>query len=193
MDGPGRAAPALFERVLRGQSHVRCRRVDFAAAENAADADCVVVFGRDALLIADDWSSIDADILADAEPVSGVSDCGDLNWGDLNWGDLNWGDLNWGDEFRAEVAVAGAAWWHPVTEGVRPFVSRFRRNQIVQSFQDESCLFVGRTADEVFPVVWARCDVGRVFGTLLGSAEDFCRPEFVRLALNALDWVGGRK
>jgi hypothetical protein len=81
---------------------------------------------------------------------------------------------------------------HPVLEGVGPFTAKLDVKRAATFPKDATRLLIGQIAGNIIPVAWARYGrYGRAFGTLLGSAEDFQQPEFVRMALNALAWVRG--
>jgi len=87
------------------------------------------------------------------------------------------------------IEVADAARWHPVLDGVGPFVSRNIVSTIAHPRGNTTCLLIGRLADGIVPVAWARHGDKRAVCTLLGDAEDFGQSEFVRLLQNALEWV----
>ena len=127
------------------------------------DADCAVVFGR-GLQIIGRWSEFDADIVG----KNGVEE----------------------DEgFEVEVEVAAAARWHPVVDGVGPFIARHRFSHSTHPCHNATDLLVRKWAGRAFPVAWARQGDGRAFYTSLGHPEDFRRREFQRLLLNAIDWT----
>jgi hypothetical protein len=88
-----------------------------------------------------------------------------------------------------EVKVVGVAVQHPILDGIAPFHSFCYPAQIAQPADNVVCLLIGETPREVFPLAWVREGHDRGFCTLLGRAEDYRRPEFVRLLLNAVDWI----
>jgi hypothetical protein len=157
------AAMAAFERILVEMGNVQCERLDLAAVAmgGLGDADCAVVFGR-SLQIIGRWSAFDADAETGFEEDGG---------------------------FETEFEIPAAARWHPVVDGVRPFIAHNRFSQLTHLRADATDLLVRKWAGEVFPVAWARQDEGRAFCTLLGHPEDFRQREFVRLLLNAIEWV----
>jgi type 1 glutamine amidotransferase len=54
-------------------------------------------------------------------------------------------------------------------------------------------LLVGKSDGNEWPVAWVWGGRrGRVFFTSLGSADDFRKPDFVRLVVNAIEWIGRR-
>ena len=171
------AALAAFERILLDRRDVRCEYVDLAAAETEglADADCAVVFGR-GLQIVGDWSAFDAD--AGTVPIFVSAKMG-----------LSPLTPRAGDRTAMKVEVADAARWHPVLDGVGPFVSRDGIRAIGHLRANTTYLLIRRLADRVEPVAWVRHGDRRAVCTSLGCADDFGQPEFVRLVLNALDWV----
>jgi len=161
------AAMAAFERILAENGDVQCDRVDLASAEREglANADCAVVFGR-GLQIVGRWSAFDADAIED-------------------------GGFEEDDGFETEVEIAAAARWHPVVDGVGPFIARNGFSHFPHLHRNVTHLLVRKWAGRVFPVAWACQGDGRAFCTLLGHPEDFRRREFVWLLLNALEWVRG--
>jgi type 1 glutamine amidotransferase len=156
---------AAFERILAENGDVPCNRVDLASAEREglANADCAVVFGR-GLQIVGRWSAFDADAIEQ-------------------------GDFGEDEGSETEVEIAAAARWHPVVDGVGPFIARNRSSHSFHLHTDVTHLLVRKWAGRVFPVAWARQGDGRAFCTLLGHPEDFRRREFVRMLLNAIEWV----
>jgi hypothetical protein len=178
-DGRNRAALAAFEQTVLGARNVQCERVDLAVAERKglADADCAVVFGR-GLQIVGHWSAFDADAIAGNVPV--------LTSAKMGLSALAPQD---NDRTATNVEIAGAACWHPVLDGVGPFVSRNVASTIAHRRTNTTYLLIVRSADRVMPVAWARDGDDRAVCTLLGHAEDFGQPEFVRLLQNALEWV----
>jgi hypothetical protein len=164
------AALAAFERILLDRRDVRCERVDLASAgrKGLADADCAVLFGR-GLQIVGHWSAFEAD----AADGSQIAEDG----------------FQAGDPTATRVEVAGAARWHPVLDGVGPFISRHGVSAVAHPRMNATYLLIRRLADRVAPVAWTRHGENRAVCTSLGCAEDFGQPEFVRLLLNALDWV----
>ena len=159
------AAMAAFEQVLLARGNVHCERLEWAAVaeEGLGDADCAVVFGG-GLQIIGRCSAFDADA---ATEMSAEED----------------------DGFETEIEIPAAIRWHPVVDGVGPFIARYRPPYLTHLRADATDLLVRKWAGEVFPVAWARQSDGRAFCTLLGHPEDFQQREFVRLLLNAIEWV----
>jgi hypothetical protein len=87
------------------------------------------------------------------------------------------------------VEIESAARWHPVLEGVEPFVSRLDAPEGDGVPEDAMLLLVGGSSGTVQPVAWLRRS-GRAFHTRLGSVVDFQQPNFIRLLGNAVAWVG---
>ena len=185
LDADACAALALFEQAIARRCDVQCRRVELDAAdagsESLADVDCVVLFGR-GLHVARRWADLDLASLGGADipvcPVgqsfSGRQEC----------------LPHLGEKGLLKVEIAPAARSHPILEGVEPFVSRDVLQPVCIS-QDATLLLTGRTAGEVQPAAWIEHGCrDRVFHTTLGSSEDFRQPDFVRLVLNALAWIG---
>ena len=165
-DDRGHAALTAFERILAARGDMRCNRIDLAAAKagDLFDADCVVAFGR-GIQIVGRWSASDANAIEDAvfEEAEG---------------------------FEIEVEIAAAARWHPAVEGVGPFVARKGFSCPPHIPANAAPLLVRRWAGRVYPVAWARQGNDRAFCTTLGHPDDFRRQAFVRLLLNAIEWVG---
>jgi hypothetical protein len=161
------AAMAAFERMLQKATDIECERADLALIEmiGVGDADCVVVFGH-GLAIVGDWSAFDVD---------GIEEDDSLDR----------------DGRTMDVELATAARWHPVLEGVRPFSCHNGIPPVAQVRMNTTHLLIRRRAGRIVPIAWIRNGEERVFRTLLGNAEDFERPEFVRLLLNAIEWVSG--
>jgi hypothetical protein len=160
------AALAAFERILFEKRNIWCERVELPTAESEGlgNADCAVVFGR-GLQIVSRWVDVDAEAIAGDgfEGVTGIA---------------------------TQVEIAPAADWHPVVDGIGPFMVFNSPAPMAGRHTDATSLLVRRGAGAIFPVAWVRQSGGRAFGTQLGRAEDFRQPEFVRLLLNAVDWVG---
>lgn len=95
------------------------------------------------------------------------------------------------DDRNMEMAVSVVSTRHPVLDRVGPFNARPVSRRFGDVLDDAACLLEGRLGGELFPVAWARDYRGRVFRTLLGASDDFSRPDFVRLVLNAIEWAGG--
>lgn len=166
-DGRSRAAIAAFERILLKTHNVDCERVDLASVEmtGLGDADCAIVFGR-GLQIVGQWSAFDADDITEEGLVE--HDHGTMN-----------------------VELAAAARWHPVLDGVRPFSCRSGLPHVAHVRMDTTNLLIGRRAGSIVPIAWTRHGDERAFCTVLGDFEDFGHSEFVRLLLNAIEWVRG--
>jgi hypothetical protein len=187
-DDDARERMAFFEQAILGQCDAQIDRVAFEALEarplpsTLAKADAVVWLGR-GLQIARHWSDFDAESLAKKE-LPQLS-CSDI-------------------EIRASFPG------HPVLDGVRSFTAQrsFRRSagdcphfRVNENGtvpfgaaagipEGATCLMTAQSAGESLPAAWTRYGRrGRVFGTLLGSAEDFRQPDFVRLIMNAIEWV----
>jgi hypothetical protein len=159
------AAMAAFERVLAGSSNLECHRLDLATAEadGLGDADCGIVFGR-GLQILSRWSAFHAKLFA----------CGGVEED---------------DGIETEIEVAAAARWHPVVDGVGRFIARSKPFYFAHFRAEERDVLVGKWRGEAFPVGWVRQGSSRAFYTSLGHPKDFRRREFVRLLLNAIEWV----
>jgi hypothetical protein len=157
------AALRLFESAISGRLDVRCQRVDLDALDQdrsgLADADCVVVFGQ-GVCMARRW----ADIPRECVPHQ-VEKC------------------------SLTVKIAAAAAWHPVLDGVEPFTALQDGYPPAQVPLDATVLLIGETLSGSGPVAWIGHRQGRVFCTTLGSADDFRQPDFVRLTINAADWI----
>jgi hypothetical protein len=161
------AAIQLFERAIRRRQDLRCHRVDLEAlgakSSTWTAADCFVVFGQ-GLFIAQ------RRVLLDAFPAADDS------------------QQAIGDPMKVEIAATAA--WHPVLDGVEPFVSRQTVPHSIGIPAEATVLLTARNAaGDAQPVAWIEHRHGTVFRTTLGSAEDFGQPDFVRLALNAVTWL----
>jgi hypothetical protein len=184
LDANAQDRVALFEQALLGRCDARCVRVEFELIRAAgfpmatfSEADCVVWFGR-GLQIARHWSDF-----------GGLSQFSCQR----KWNcPLNCEEIPFSDDSSADVQILASFPGHPVLDGVGSFIARqgLCRSAVIP--EGATCLLTGQSAGESFPVAWACYGRrGRVFGTLLGSADDFRRPDFVRLVQNALDWIGG--
>lgn len=161
-------AMTAFERILAGRRGFQCHRTDSATVEmeGLADADCIISFGW-GLQISSRWSADDAGIA--------LEDCIDA-----------------GEGCQKDVEIAAAAQRHPLVDGVGPFSARHRfRYSPPSSLLHSNAipLLLRKEGRGEFPVAWAIENEGRTFYTLLGHPDDFRRREFVRLLLNAIDWV----
>ena len=160
-DTDSRAALALLEQSLCQRYNVRIANVAFSDI----DADCVIVLGG-GLRVAGRWSDLDASTIA----PSGF-------------------EAN--DARPMEVEPIAGVCGHPVLDGIRPFVSCGGVGPCVGVANDANCLLMGKVGGVERPVAWAwHGQRGRVFRTALGHSDDFRQPDFVRLVLNAVDWVG---
>ncbi len=128
-----------------------------------ADADCIVVFGRE-LQVLSAWT----DLAAAARTASG-------------W--------RTGHGRPVQVKIEPAAQWHPVLAGVKPFSSHLDALESAGLPDDATLLLSGQCAGAVEPVAWLRRRYGLAVHTRLGSVADFRQPAFVRLLLNAAAWV----
>ncbi len=174
LDADSRAALAWLEQHLRGRCDVQCQYVAFEASgvmqKDFAAADCVVALGE-GLHIAGDWSDASASRVAGPRP-----------------------DVNDGEPIRVEPAAAASG--HAVLDGVHPFVARGGAGQYSGVPAGATCLLVGKMTDAVQPAIcrplaWSwRGHRGGVFCTSLDFGVNFRQPDFVRLLLNAICWVG---
>jgi hypothetical protein len=182
LDADACAALALFERAIARHGDIQCGRVEFESAdarsEDLANVDCAVLFRR-GLHIARRWTDFGT-----VEPVENQCRretphyCNGCGFGDE------------GELLEAKIEIAPAARRHPILDGVEPFVS-YEALHGVCICPDATLLLTSRAGGEVHPAAWiepGRRD--RVFHTTLGCAEDFGRPDFIRLMLNALTWIG---
>jgi hypothetical protein len=162
------AAITAFERIVLNERNAECERVDLADVERhgLADADCAVVFGH-GLQIVGQWSAFEAHLERFPLPLP-MENAASL-----------------------KIEAADAARWHPVLDGVGPFVSHRHVPAELRPPRNSTCLLVRRMTDRVVPVAWAQHGENRSVFTVLGHAEDFRQPAFARLLLNALEWVRG--
>jgi hypothetical protein len=166
-----RASLTSFEQVFLGHNEIQCRRLepDAIALEpgEADEADCVVMFRR-GISIAHRWSDLDV-----ACPSS--EDCGEQDFSGL----------------CLRIEVAAEARCHPLLKGIEPFQSHLSIHPGELVPDDARVLLVGRTAHAVHPMAWLEPNGHEdVFRTILGSPGDFECPDFVRLILASLRWVG---
>jgi hypothetical protein len=162
-DGRDAATIAAFQRILLDRRDLWCERVDMPTAEreSLAEGDCAIVFGR-GLQIVSHWSAFDP------EAADGFEEA---------------------DRVSAKIELGNAARWHPVLQGVRPFILHNGTPSTACLRMNTTNLLIHRAAGKVIPIAWARHGEHRAVCTSLGREEDFQHPEFVRLLLNALDWV----
>jgi hypothetical protein len=175
------AALAAFERILLGRCNVECLRAPLAVAEvrGLAGADCAVVFGR-CLQIVGHWSAFDTDAAAETGTVPTLAPA------KMGLSPLPPRDANCG---TTRVELADAARWHPLLDGVGPFTVSGGASAAANLRREAAILLVTRLADGIVPVAWSRHGDHRAVCTLLGRAEDFEQPRFVRLLMNAIEWV----
>jgi hypothetical protein len=165
-DPDGLAAMSLFERAIETDAEVQCHRTTFVnvGSDLAADADCVVVF-RQGVHVAR-WRA------------------------DLSVARLV-GDSNSAADGWLAGEIKPAVQWHPVLEGVRPFVARHRTFRDVHLSIGAAVLMTGMAGGETRPVAWAESGpAGAEFHAVLGCREDLANPNIVRLMVNAVKWVG---
>jgi hypothetical protein len=180
LDVAASAARAWFEQALAGRPGLSCRRVQLDLADGRSvaftDADCVVVFNRGLHMAGCCPERCGADI-----PVCPVDQCRQKWLPHLHETGL------------LTVEIVPAAQGHPVVAGIQPFESR-GASEPLEMPQDAKLLLTGRTVGGQFqPLAWTEDGPhGRAFHTALGSSADFGQPDFVRLLLNALAWVGQR-
>ncbi len=136
-----------------------------ASRRAQADADCMVLYA-DGLHVLGQGAIFDAAAIMEACPAGS-------------------------DRPSEQMRIAPAAPWHPILDRVGSFVARTVARRFHGEHENETRLLLGRSAGGAsVPVAWARDFPGRMFRSLLGSAEDFQRPDFVRVALNAIEWAG---
>ena len=164
------AALAAFEPIARRQRELECERMDFDAVagfgNGLPNVDCMVVFARGLYVLGRGGADFNAETI--------IEDCPDV-----------------AEEPSADMEITVAAPWHPVLDRVGSFVARAVPHRFGCVPEDATCLLVGKTSGGAHPVAWAREFQGRMFHTLLGAREDFHRPDFIQLVLNAIDWAGG--
>lgn len=164
-DRHGRAARRAFERIINDRGDVRCQRVDVSNGQfqGLAKADCAVFFGR-CLQIAGHWTAFDSEGLVEELVRHG----------------------RFGSQ---RIEIADAARWHPLVEGVGPFTIAGSIGTVVDLPADATPLLSARSGGKVRPMAWARHGDNPSMCSLLGRSSDFERPEFVRLVLNAIEWL----
>jgi hypothetical protein len=163
-DHRSRAASAAFERTLLGRGDVQCERVDLAMARirGLARCECAIVFGQ-GLQVVGHWSAFEAESLDN--------------------------EIREGGRALARIEVADSVRWHPLLDGVDSFTVPGGVPASVNIPVDATPLLVARSAHGIVPVAWARHGDDRSVYTLLGQVENSEQPEFVRLLLNAIEWV----
>jgi hypothetical protein len=175
------AAVAAFERILLGKPNVECLRAPLATAETRGlvGADGAVVFGR-CLQIVGHWSAFDTDMAAETGAVPTLAptkkELSPLPPRNANCG-------------TTRVELAGAARWHPLLDGVGPFSVPGGAPAAANLRREAAVLLVTRLADGIVPMAWSRHGDHRAVCTLLGRVGDFEQPRFVRLLMNAIEWV----
>jgi hypothetical protein len=165
-DLDGLAAMSLFERAIAADAEVQCHRTTFVnvGSELAADADCIAVF-RQGVHVAR-WRA----------DLSVVRLVGDSNSAADGW-------------LAGEIKPA--VQWHPVLEGVRPFVAWHRALTDAHLSVGATVLMTGVAGGELRPAAWVESGpTGAEFHAVLGCREDLANPELVRLMVNAVKWVG---
>jgi hypothetical protein len=167
-DHDARKRLAFTEQVLLGQCDARFDRVAFEALEarplpnTLIEADAVVWLGQ-GLQIARHW----VDFEENDRVKEDLPQCS-----------------------SSEIEIRASFPGHPVLEGVRSFSTKCGFCLSLDIPEEATCLMTAQLNGECMPAAWTRYGRrGRVFSTLLGSAEDFRRPDFVRLMLNAIEWV----
>ena len=167
-DAGALAALEALEPILRRQHNLECERMDFddvvGVGYGLPNIDCMVVFTHGLYVLG-------REAVFYAEKL--VESCPDVTEGP-----------------SADLEISVVAPWHPVLDRVGAFVARAVPHQFICVPEDATCLLVGKTSGGAHPVAWAREFQGRMFRTLLGAKEDFHRPDFVQLALNAIEWAG---
>ncbi len=168
------AAGAAIEPILRRRRDFDCHRTDFDAVagigNGLTNVDCMVVFYRGLHVVG--WGT-DFDLKAIIEDA-GIENA-----------------PNEPDDPTAEWKISVLAPRHPVVDGVGSFTAGAVPRRFAAVPGDAVCLLLGGASEAEFPIAWGRERLGRVFHTLLGAKDDFLRPDFVRLALNAIEWAGG--
>jgi hypothetical protein len=159
-DADSRMALALLKQHLCPRYDVQVTNVE----PSDVDFDCLVVLGQ-GLRMAGRWFDLDAAVATKGFEANDVR--------------------------PMEVEPDAAADGHPVVRGVRPFVSHRGVDWCSGVPSNAHRLLAGTTGGIERPVAWAwHGQRGRAFRTTLGRAGDFEQPDFVRLVLNAIDWVG---
>ncbi|MCD4726171.1 MAG: ThuA domain-containing protein [Pirellulales bacterium] len=168
-DSGASAALEAFEPIARRQRELECERMDFDAVAGVGNGlpnvDCMVVFAR-GLHVLGRGADFNAETITE--------DCPNVSEGP-----------------SADMEISVVAPWHPVLDRVGSFVTRAVPRRFGCVPEDATCLLSGKTDGDAYPVAWAREFQGQTFHTLLGAREDFHRPDFVQLVLNAIEWAGG--
>jgi hypothetical protein len=184
-DAETRKRLELLEKIFCERQAARCERVEFKVLKAGAsryeldESDAIVCIGQ-GIQIAQHRLDIDVESLVKGSDGRGLS--------------IFTGKQYEASSSTAEVEILAAFCGHPVLDGVGSFITRLDRfpsaDILAEIPDDATRLLTGRSAGEHFPVAWTRYGCrGRIFDTLLGTAEDFGRSDFVRLTLNALNWV----
>jgi hypothetical protein len=169
-DDLSRAALAAFERILVGRDNVRCERADLALAKSRglAHCDCAVVSVGGRLQVIGHWSAYDAEGVSEQDARESAYRSGDK---------------------ATKIEIADAARWHPLLDGVGPFTVPRSMPTVAISPANATPLLVTRSSGGTTPIAWAQHSDSRAIYTSLGHVEDLGRPDFVRLLLNATEWV----
>ena len=168
-DADACASLASFRRAVERHGDVKYHCVELAAIdaglENMADVDCVILF-RQGLHIARRWADIDV------APYAVDNSCN--------------------RQYEpVQIVLDAAARQHPLVDGVGPFESCLDTASYELVPDDAKILLFGRTAIQDRPVAWLEpLDNDHAFRTILGSPEDFRHPDFIRLVLSSLRWIG---
>lgn len=102
-------------------------------------------------------------------------------------------DSDFTHEAAGSMRVVPSAPWHPVLDRVCSFEANMTPWRLVPIPETALGLLFAKTDAEEGDcrfLAWADESPVRRFHTLLGLPEDFRRPDFVQMALNAIEWAG---
>jgi type 1 glutamine amidotransferase len=94
----------------------------------------------------------------------------------------------------APIRIVPGMAGHPILAGVPSFSTLGKLYKNAALAEDVTVLLTASTEEHSEPVAWTRRhNGGRMFYTSLGVPEDFEKPEFRQMLVNALFWTAGRK
>jgi hypothetical protein len=167
LDSDAQASLALFEQAAEGLCDFECCRIDLDTVESdpgcLAGCDSALVFRR-GFHVSRRWADLDEALALFGPRDDSVG--------------------------PIEIEPAPASRWHPVLEGVDPFVSWRNAQCRGRIPEDATILLTNKASGKPQPMAWACHRPGsRLFSTSLGCPADWRHPSFIRLALNAVAWI----
>jgi type 1 glutamine amidotransferase len=193
---------ASFQKYLEARFNAVCHRAfgkdkgtGLPGLVTLDAADVMVVFTRRVSLTEKELAQIKRHIAA-GKPVVGIRTASHAfqNFMELDAEVFGGSYKGHYSDMPASIRIVPGLANHPILAGVSPFSTLGKLYKNAALAEDVTVLLTASTEEHSEPVAWThRHNGGRMFYTSLGVPEDFEKPEFRQLLVNALFWTAGRK